>query len=251
MKTPTPEKPAKAPRLLPHLEGKTCACPYCKGKFTWPPANMACPACGRVIRPPVGYAPPGKAARREAVEAIRRNAERRRREQGEAPVFAGGRRPAILLAAVLVFVVLGGALVSTSYRRSATSTRRQRDPLALTQQEIAVYATALAHFKADTGRYPRYEEGGLLALVSDPGVTDWHGPYVNTIHNDGWRRPFFFDQTNDVPILVSAGPDKTYKTADDLVAPPEAFRPHPDFIRHDPSRRDRGHTSAVKIGAEP
>ena len=250
MKTPTPEDATKVSGPLPHLDGRTCTCPYCKGAFSWPPANLACPSCGKTVRPPFGYAPPGKGRRREAIEAIRREAEKKRRELGEAPALAT-RRPVFLLAAIAVFVVVGGGLVVSSNRRASSTVRKERDPLALSRQEIVVYATALAHFKADTGRYPRYNEGGLLALVSNPGVTDWCGPYVNTVHVDGWRRPFFYDQTNDVPILVSAGPDREYGTTDDLVAPLDAFKPHPDFIRHDPSRLKRPHTSAVKLRPEP
>jgi hypothetical protein len=212
---------------------------------------MLCPSCGKTIRPPVGYAPPGKAERREAVEAIRRAAEKRRREMGGPPALAGPRSPVFLFGVLAVFLILGGLLTTTSYRHPAP-VRKQRDPMALTLKAIEVYAMALAHFKADIGRYPTHEEGGLLALVVNPGVLDWHGTYVNAIDNDAWQRPFFYDQTNDVPILISAGPDKTYKTEDDLIAPLELFKPHPDFIRHDPSRRGhRATTPVVTIAPEP
>jgi len=38
-------------------------------------------------------------------------------------------------------------------------------------------ATALEIFRSDTGRYPDAEEG-LTAIVKDPGIPGWSGPYV-------------------------------------------------------------------------
>ena len=37
------------------------------------------------------------------------------------------------------------------------------------------------------------------------------------------------------------------KEADDIVAKPEQFRTHPDFIPHDPARLNRAHRSSVSI----
>lgn len=41
------------------------------------------------------------------------------------------------------------------------------------KNELVVYLKA---FKNDTGRYPTSDEG-LQALVEDPGISGWQGPY--------------------------------------------------------------------------
>jgi len=38
--------------------------------------------------------------------------------------------------------------------------------------------TSLGAFRADVGRFPTTEEG-LAALIRDPGINGWRGPYVS------------------------------------------------------------------------
>lgn len=212
---------------------------------------MKCPHCSRLLRPPVGYAPPGKAQRRQSIEQIKKAAEKKQSTLGSFPNLASPKRPLFLLGITLFLAILGGLVLTSSFNNRQIITQRQRDPQARTEQLLMIYATALAHFHADTGRYPTFEEGGLTALIADPGITDWYGPYVSqVVLRDGWRQPFFYDQTNNVPILYSAGPDQTFQTDDDIHIPLEAFKPHPDFIQHDPRRHDPDHISAVKIRPE-
>lgn len=148
---------------------------------------------------------------------------------------------------VVGLAVLGTAVISSSMKSSSVVKRSKKDPVQLTQSDLVVFAMALEHYKMDVGHYPSYRDGGLLALISDPGETDWHGPYINVIQNDGWRRPYFYDRTNGVPMLMSAGPDRHFSTADDLVAKPEDFTAHPEFIRHDPERKVNRPASGVTL----
>ncbi len=50
---------------------------------------------------------------------------------------------------------------------------------------------ALDLFKLDTGRYPTTKEG-LKALIQDPGVAGWGGPYMKKeqVPADPWGRPY-------------------------------------------------------------
>jgi general secretion pathway protein G len=54
-------------------------------------------------------------------------------------------------------------------------------------------ATSLDLFKDDIGRYPTQAEG-LPALVTDPGVQGWLGPYLKSSKalNDPWGRPLTY-----------------------------------------------------------
>ena len=45
-------------------------------------------------------------------------------------------------------------------------------------------------FRLDVGRYPSTSEG-LNALVTNPGVEGWNGPYLKKgLPNDPWKKPY-------------------------------------------------------------
>ena len=247
----TPDKSHAEPvRFLSIKDGTTCRCPYCRCEFSWPPKKLMCPNCGKMVQPPVGFAKPGRERRIKAVEAIVHKAEAEEKKLGKPPEFSPSKKPSVLIAILVVLALVGSSAILSSQKSSATVKRSKKDPVKLTQGDLATYAMALCHFKADIGRFPYYDEGGLLALISDPGLHDWHGPYINVIHRDGWKRPYFYDLTNGVPVLFSAGPDRHYQTADDMKPKPEDFSVHPDFVRHDPLRENKPHLSSVVIGSD-
>lgn len=56
--------------------------------------------------------------------------------------------------------------------------------------QIELLGQALDQFRLDSGRYPSTEEG-LRALVANPGVENWDGPYLKrNLPNDPWGRPY-------------------------------------------------------------
>lgn len=71
-------------------------------------------------------------------------------------------------AAALLFAALMGA---------STGCTRDVDYLSAERCEYNMLVTALEAFQIDTGRYPTRDEG-LQALVRDPGVAGWAGPYI-------------------------------------------------------------------------
>ncbi len=57
--------------------------------------------------------------------------------------------------------------------------------------QIEMFGGALDAFRLDTGRYPTTSEG-LNALVTNPGVEGWDGPYLkkSAVPNDPWNKPY-------------------------------------------------------------
>ena len=244
MSTPEPAaEPAPPPRklklpprrtapALPPMDGKTARCPYCQGTFPWPPPGLKCPSCGKQLRPPHGFGPKDRTERREAKEKIAEARDRELRKLGDPASLKVG--PTGYLIAVAALAFLGAALVSAS-RRPAASPRKERAPVAATTNLMALYAMGLEHFKTDVGRYPDpRKELGLASLERNvAGRAEWNGPYVRSrrgLFQDGWGEPFVYRLADGVPFLMSFGPDRNPDTGDELVAPPELFRCHPQFV---------------------
>src|SRR5512135_3021754 len=56
--------------------------------------------------------------------------------------------------------------------------------------QIEMLGQALDAFRLDVGRYPSTSEG-LNALVTNPGVEGWNGPYLKKgLPNDPWKKPY-------------------------------------------------------------
>ena len=56
--------------------------------------------------------------------------------------------------------------------------------------QIAMIGQALDQFRLDVGRYPSTQEG-LNALMVNPGVENWEGPYLQkALPLDPWGKPY-------------------------------------------------------------
>lgn len=75
----------------------------------------------------------------------------------------------------------------------------------------------LITYKVDVNRLPTTEQG-LQALLEDPGVKGWHGPYVSDPEDlaDSWGESFEYEYTPKGVKLVSPGPDNQMGTDDDI-----------------------------------
>jgi len=122
-----------------------------------------------------------------------------------------------IVIAVAIVAIMAGSIAPFAFREI---TRTREDA---TSRELTVLHEGLLEFYDDTGRFPSEVEG-LLALVTDPGVTGWQGPYVgggagqqNTaVTTDDWGLSYRYDlspTTSPVyaaqAIIVSAGSDRT------------------------------------------
>ena len=60
--------------------------------------------------------------------------------------------------------------------------------------QIELLGQALDQFRLDVGRYPATQEG-LNALVTNPGIEKWEGPYLKKeLPVDPWGRPYLYQQ---------------------------------------------------------
>ena len=99
-----------------------------------------------------------------------------------------------VIVALAVASILAATLVPAAFRQLM----RQRE--SETKQELLLIEAGLVDFFEDVGRFPNEAEG-LAALISDPGVTGWSGPYVafghedpiDQIENDAWNLSYQYD----------------------------------------------------------
>jgi general secretion pathway protein G len=90
---------------------------------------------------------------------------------------------------LLVVVVILGLLVGLVGPRLFNVLAKKKHDAARAQ--IALFGTALDHFRLDTGRYPNTQEG-LQALQVNPGnLNGWEGPYLKKdVPRDPWGNPY-------------------------------------------------------------
>jgi hypothetical protein len=201
----------------------TFRCAYCKADLGAKPTGR-CPACGRLMIVPDRLRVVEIRRRRKVKEQIRHDAEWKLRSMRtlDASLI---RRPVVVFAALVLLAMAGGGLWRQAGQTYQPS--RRRTPLLAADEELLALRIALERFRRDAGRYPTVEEG-LLALIRNPGVSTWEGPYVNLIRPDPWRERYVYRPDTNGVTLFSCGPDRTPCTADDLVAgPPEAADPPP------------------------
>jgi general secretion pathway protein G len=82
----------------------------------------------------------------------------------------------------------------------------------LAHMQIQSFQDALRMFRSDTGRFPTSQEG-LEALVVNPGVDGWRGPYLKgKIPKDPWGTPYGYTypgRSPSQPNVFSVGADQT------------------------------------------
>ncbi len=165
---------------------------------------------------------PGDAARRRRIKRqIRREAEMRLAGISATPTLREIYAPRVIFAAIFLLAVLGGFLIHRVDRRVRENPDRPI-PHLVAVKSLDVLATALGRYRFHVGRFPSTEQG-LRALNADPGEPGWDGPYLVQLMEDPWGRPYFYERgTNDLPRLLSCGPDGVPGTHDDL-RPGESF----------------------------
>lgn len=201
-------------------------CPYCKTRFEVRPPDGRCAACGRAMRLPSPGTPEERAARRRRIERMAFDAERRIAEIRHGPSARALYSPRVLFGILLVFAVVGGLLVRKAH---PVSRPRRELPPQVALRQLDTLATALGRYRFHVGAFPSGTPG-LRALLDNPGLAGWDGPYVNQLLPDPWKTPYqYVPATNAAPTLFSCGPDRLPGTPDDLRPDPAAFDPGTDW----------------------
>jgi len=111
------------------------------------------------------------------------------------------------LVELIVVMVILGMLAALVFPKLLPKVGKGRQSAAKTQIELL--GQALDQFRLDTGRYPTTAEG-LNALLVDPGLPGWDGPYLKKgVPNDPWGRPYNYEcpGTHGDYDLISYGSD--------------------------------------------
>ncbi len=163
-------------------------------------------------------------AKRRALNGILREYEQKKAELQAVVSPTLFRNPKFYFGVIIVLVLVGASLFTATDKAVR---RLDVSPPMRALRNVDVLAEALGRYRFHTGCFPDTGQG-LAALVRDPRVPGWDGPYIRFLRNDPWGTPFVYAcgaGTNGLPTLFSCGPDKTPGTPDDL---------HPDPARFDP-----------------
>ena len=123
-----------------------------------------------------------------------------------------------LLLVITIISVLAAVVVPRFFGRS-----QEARIVAARQTIVGTFGIALDLFEQDIGRYPRSDEG-LGALVNNPQITNWRGPYLKSINVplDPWSNEYKYNYPSELTgseflyDIISAGPDAVFGNNDDV-----------------------------------
>lgn len=99
-------------------------------------------------------------------------------------------RAGFTLVELLVVMVIIGLLAALVAPKLFPKLGKGKQSAAKAQIELI--GQALDHYRLDTGYYPTTEQG-LNALITNPGVPKWQGPYLKKgLPMDPWGKPYTY-----------------------------------------------------------
>lgn len=128
--------------------------------------------------------------------------------------LAGWGRALLALRSILrlgiQLLALAGVVVGTcqvTFALTATCrTTKDQSQFVWAQVTLERFSKALKRFRADCGGYPT-PQMGLRALIANPGMSTWNGPYTRGPLIDPWGRQYLYDVADGVPVVRSFGAD--------------------------------------------
>ncbi len=123
-----------------------------------------------------------------------------------------------LLLVITIISVLAAVVVPRFFGRS-----QEARIVAARQTIVGTFGIAMDMFEQDTGRYPRGDEG-LRALVQNPQITNWRGPYLKStnIPLDPWGNEYKYSYPSELTSskflydIISTGPDGVFGNNNDV-----------------------------------
>jgi len=189
----------------PKAEIKKIKCPYCKAIEDWC-GGSKCPSCGK-------YAlKPGFFVRKDFIRH-----ERKPRTVIMPWLLSGTMwNYAAFMGKMPRWVIyLGGFCIVGAFLLAPHLSSESPEALAAAKYNLNVLGIALDLFKKDCGRYPTTAEG-LSALVKDPQIKGWKGPYIEKLKNDPWKHQFMYSLVGENVFLYSTGLDGIDGSKDDV-----------------------------------
>ena len=112
----------------------------------------------------------------------------------------------ILLVVVIIGMLAGVATVSLRGRM-------QQAQVNTAKQSVDAIGLAVKMYEVDNGKYP----ASLQNLVTRASEPNWNGPYLDKgLPKDPWGNDFQYTGSKDGFTVVSAGPDGSFGTEDDV-----------------------------------
>jgi general secretion pathway protein G len=120
---------------------------------------------------------------------------------------------------IMLVVMIIGLLVTVAAIKIGPQANKAR--IGTAQQQIKNFASGIDLFMMDTGSYPSTEQG-LNALITDPGVQGWRGPYLEpaVVREDPWGSQYIYrfpgEKNTSGPDISSPGPNRAAGDTDDI-----------------------------------
>lgn len=121
----------------------------------------------------------------------------------------------ILLPTVVALAILALLVATVVFVRVDPGHGEHR--IADVRRDIRDLSIAVDMYTKDCAVVPT-DSQGIQALLVNPGVAGWRGPYwkQKPMPIDPWGVPYRYNTSTNGFDIRSAGPDKTFGTADDL-----------------------------------
>lgn len=113
---------------------------------------------------------------------------------------------------ILLVVVIIGILAAVAVPRLGG--RVAQSQVAAARASIGAIGTAIDLYETDNGRLP----DSLQNLMTKGNEPNWNGPYLRKAESlkDPWGNEFQFTKQGNVYTVMSAGPDGSFGTGDDI-----------------------------------
>ena len=186
-------------------------CPYCKTIIV-PELHSSYPECGKAMKIPAKLQQTTGKERKKKRQQIVRKGEREKKKLGIETSSNPLRKPAVTFMLLMLIAAVGALLLG---RSNNMPKKRKQPPEDRAIMELRALYIASDRFFYDCGRYPTTNEY-LKALVINPGLRSWRGPYVNIIKPDPWKNRYIYTVTNNTITVYSTGADGITGTGDDV-----------------------------------
>ena len=211
-------------------------CPYCK-HVLGEEAIPICPQCKKAVKIPEHMK---ESMNKMKDEKAKDQAARLAASSASLTSDLLSANPPVIMMAVVLIVFIVAVVVALQKNTSGKNVAVEYiDPKTLVEnacnvstnmakKELKSLRIAFEIYHRDSGNYPSAKEG-LIALINNPGLETWKGPYVTFIRPDPWKHQYQYSVSNNVMRLFSLGADGIEGTSDDVTAPEPTDKDRTDY----------------------